>query len=300
MKKNIKYLFLFSILFAVTASASAYSSLKYTVDPHDSLLFDGENNVRTETFYSKSDEECVYRVTYVKGNATGKIRKMRIFDVCGIRKDTIYEYENGAIEKYSVIQDGEQVKTGPESTARIEFSDGSVIVLGPNTDYTLPSNVCDVVKTSFLESGSLWTRVKKLIGGGKFEISTHAMAIGVRGTEFTVEIVEENGVKYNVVKVYEGSVEVTMKKYDTKSHEVDENNTKEQDKLTEEYEAGKITLEEFSKRTLEIANRQPNVSTKIKFSEIIEPGYLIKTDGKALGDPVPFSTSNDTWFIINE
>jgi len=102
--------------------------------------------VLTETYYSKSDEECVYRVTYVKGTATGKIRKMSIIDVCGIRKDTIYEYQNGAIEKYSVIKGGEQVKTGPESTAKIELSDGSSIVLGPNTNYTLPHSACDIEK----------------------------------------------------------------------------------------------------------------------------------------------------------
>lgn len=291
MKKIIVMLFLAALTSGEVLSDS---------NPHDSLLFDGENNVRTETFYSKSDEECVYRVTYVKGKATGKIRKMQVIDVCGIRKDTIYEYQNGAIEKYSVIKGGEQVKTGPESTAKIELSDGSEIILGPNTNYTLPVNVCDNLRTGFLDCGSVWTKIKKMIGGGKFEVTTERAVHGVRGTEFTVEIIEENGIKYDIIKVYEGSVEVIAKNIGTKSYEGNENDIKEQDKLTEDFESGKITWEEFSVKSVEIANRQPFVLTQIKFIEMIEAGYLIKTDGKVLGEPLPFNTSDDTWFIINE
>jgi len=155
MKKIIGIIFLSAIL-----SGSVLSE----PNPHDSLLFDGENNIRTETYFSKSDEECVYRVTYVKGTATGKIRKMSIIDVCGIRKDTIYEYQNGAIEKYSVIKGGEQVKTGPESTAKIELSDGSEIILGQNTNFTLPVNVCDNIRSGILDIGSVWLKIKRSIG----------------------------------------------------------------------------------------------------------------------------------------
>ncbi len=295
MIKNIKLQFLFSLflfflLLVVTASANGYSPLKYGIDPHDSLLFDGENNVRTETFYSKSGEDCVYRVTYVKGTATGKIRKMQVIDVCGIRKDTIYEYQNGAIEKYSVIKGGEQVKTGPESTAKIELSDGSEIILGPNTNYTLPENVCDNLRTGFLDCGSVWTKVKKMIGGGKFEVTTERAVHGVRGTEFTVEIIEENGIKYDIIKVYEGSVEVILKNIDDKSYE---NYTDEQDKLTEDFKSGKITWEEFSAKLEEMSQRALRKLTIIE----IKAGYFLKTD---VGDPSPFNTSEDTWFKINE
>jgi hypothetical protein len=33
---------------------------------------------------------------------------------------------------------------------------------------------------------------------------------------------------------------------------------------------------------------------------MVEPGYFVKTDGKVLGDPVQFNTTEDTWFKINE
>lgn len=287
MKKIIGIIFLGAILSGNVLSEP---------NPHDSLLFDGENNIRIETSFSKSGNECEYRITYVKGTATGKIRKRQIFDVCG-SKDTIDEYENGAITKYSVIKGGEPVKTGPESTAKIELSDGSVIVLGPNTNYTLPVNVCDVIRKGFMDCGSVWTKVKKMIGGGKFEVSTERAVHGVRGTEFTVEILEENGIKYDITKVYEGSVEVSLKDLDTKGYE---NKGDELTKLTEEFQAGKITIEEYSARSLEITRELQNETSNLKLTQIVEAGFMLKTDGKVLGDPVQFNTSEDTWFKINE
>lgn len=264
-------------------------------NPHDSLLFDGENNIRTETFISKTDNDCEYRVTYVKGNATGKIKKMTIFEACG--KDTVYEYENGAIEKYSVIKGGEHVKTGPESSVNIELSDGSSIFLGPNTDYTLPSNVCDILRQSYLDAGGVYIKIKKLIGGGKFEVSDRGMIVGVRGTEFSVEIVEVNGIEFSVIKVYESAVEVSLKNIDTKSYE---NKSDELQKLSEDMQAGKITMEEYSAKSMEITRQLQNESSNLKLTQIVEAGHMLKTDGKVLGEPVQFNTSEDTWFKINE
>jgi hypothetical protein len=219
---------------------------------------------------------------------------MMIYEDCGI--DTVYEYVNGAIEKYSVIQGGEQIKTGPESNVKIELPDGSVIILGPNTEYTLPTNACDLLRSGTINFGSIWTKVKKLIGGGKFEVSTERAVHGVRGTEFTVEVKEENGIKYDIVKVYEGSVEVFLKSIDTKNIE---NQSAEFIKLSEDFQAGKITMEEYSK-SMESFSKLQNESLKIKLSQAVESGYMLKHDGKILGDPVPFNTTEDTWFKINE
>jgi len=287
MKKIIIILFL-AALPAVTVFSES--------NPHDSLLFDGENSMRTETYYSKTSAECEYRVTYVKGNATGKIRKMQIFDACG-QIDTIYVYENGAIEKYSVIKGGEHVKTGPESSVKIELSDGSYMFLGPNTDYTLPSNICETLKQSYLDAGGVYIKIKKLIGGGEFQVSDRMMIVGVRGTEFSVEIVEVNGIEYSIIKVYESAVEVSLKDIDTKGFE---NKNEELTRLIEQYQAGKITLEEFSAKSLELTKAIQNVTSNLKLTQIVEAGYMLKTDGKVLGDPVQFNASEDTWFKINE
>lgn len=292
-----------SILFVLfITSTDVYSqtngrNISYSAG-YDSLLFDGESNARTETFYSISGNDCEYRVTYVKGTATGKIKKMQIFDVCGVRKDTIYEYVNGAIEKYSVIKGGEIIKTGPESKVKIELSDGSEILLGPNTNFTLPVNICDNIKTAPLFLGSVWIKLKKLIGGSKFEVSTEIGWSGVRGTEFSVEIIEENGIRYDVTKVYEGSVEVKL--VGTGNINSIDEAAKELDKLQEDYNNGKVTMEEYMKKTQEYLAVMQGKAVDMRKSVMVEPGYLVKTDGKVLGDPVQFNTSEDTWFKINE
>ncbi len=288
MKKIIITLFLVALGAGKVLSGS---------NPYDSLLFDGVNGSRTETYYSKGAGDCEYRVTYVKGNATGKIRKMQIYDECGQRGDSVYVYENGAIEKYSVIKGGEQVKTGPESTVKIELSDGSVIILGPNTNYTLPENVCDLLRKSFLDFGKIWVNIKRAIGGSKFEVITDRAVAGERATEYTVEIIEENGIKYNVVKVYEGSVEVSPKNLDTKSYE---NKGDELSKLSEDWQNGKITQEEFSTRSAELMQGLQNESSKLNTSVIVNEGFYLKTDGKSVGEPKELNTSEDKWFIINE
>jgi hypothetical protein len=294
MKKITKLLLFFTAFLFISAGSDSFSLPKFFVDPHDSLIFNGENYFRTETYYSKPGDECNFRVTYVKGNATGKIKKMMIYEDCGI--DTVYEYVNGAIEKYSVIQGGEQVKTGPESNVKIELPDGSVIILGPNTEYTLPTNACDLSRSGTLNLGSIWTKVKKLIGGGKFEVSTERAVHGVRGTEFTVEIKEENGIKYDIVKVYEGTVDVMLTSLDTKEYE---NKGDEMQKITEDYQAGKITMEEYSKKIFEMGNAIQNETANLKISQLVESGYYLKV-GKLLGDPMQFNTSEDNWFKINE
>lgn len=298
----MKTIYLSILLVLFITSADVYSqtngrNISYSAG-YDSLLFDGESNARTETFYSISGNDCEFRVTYVKGTATGKIKKMQIFDVCGVRKDTIYEYVNGAIEKYSVIKGGEMVKIGPESTAKIELPDGSEIVLGPNTNYTLPTSACDLMSNSSLVMGSLWVKLKKLIGGGKFEVSTERMVNGVRGTEFTIEIIEENGIKNDVTKVYEGSVEVKL--VGTGNINSIDEAAKELDKLQEDYNNGKVTMEEYMKKTQEYLAVMQGKAVDMRKSVMVEPGYLVKTDGKVLGDPVQFNTSEDTWFKINE
>ena len=287
MRKFIVILFLTALQTGIVLSGS---------DPHDSLLFDGQNSIRTETYFSRSGNDCEYRVTYTKGNVTGTIKKKTIYEACGAI-DSVIEYENGALVKNSVIKGGEPVKTGPESTARIELTDGSVIVLGPNTNYTLPLNVCDIVRRSFLETGSLWIKMKKLIGGGKFEVSTERMVDGNRGTEYTVEIIEENGIKYDITKVYEGSVEVSMKDLDKKNSESNED---EMAKLNEDLKSGKVTYEEFAAKLRELIKNQQEGTPNPKLTRIVEAGYMLKTDGKVLVDPVLFNTSEDTWFIVKE
>ncbi len=66
-----------------------------------------------------------------------------------------------------------------------------------------------------LQSGSLWTKVKKLLGGARYEVKTRRAVAGVRGTIFRIDadalIAAAKGHRTTVVRVVEGAVGVSSK-----------------------------------------------------------------------------------------
>ncbi len=122
-----------------------------------------------------------------------------------------------ALKSGSSIELGDtlSVKTG---NLKFELNDGSVIMLAP-------SSVLEITEAEFqgqersgfaglLKAGSLWTKVKKAIGGGKFEVSTSRAVAGVRGTIFRIDAdalvkgARGKGRKASIVRVVEGAVGV--------------------------------------------------------------------------------------------
>lgn len=111
------------------------------------------------------------------------------------------------------------VKTG---NLKFELNDGSVIMLAP-------ASVLEITKAEFegqerkgfqglLKGGSLWTKVKKALGAGEFEVSTERAVAGVRGTIFRIDAdalvkaAKGKGRKASIVRVIEGSVAVNPSK----------------------------------------------------------------------------------------
>ena len=112
------------------------------------------------------------------------------------------------------------VKSG---NLKFELTDGSVIMLAP-------SSVLEITRAEFegqerkgfqglLKGGSLWTKVKKALGGGEFEVSTERAVAGVRGTIFRIDAdalvkaaKSKQTKKASVVRVIEGSVAVNPTK----------------------------------------------------------------------------------------
>lgn len=107
------------------------------------------------------------------------------------------------------------VKTG---NLKFELNDGSVIMLAPASTLEITeAEFQGQERTGFsglLKAGSLWTKVKKAIGGGKFEVSTERAVAGVRGTIFRIDAdalvkgARGKGRKASIVRVVEGSVGV--------------------------------------------------------------------------------------------
>jgi hypothetical protein len=123
-----------------------------------------------------------------------------------------------ALKSGSAVELGDtlSVKSG---NLKFELNDGSVIMLAP-------ASVLEITEAEFqgqertgfsglLKAGSLWTKVKKAIGGGKFEVSTERAVAGVRGTIFRIDadaLVKgskgNKGRKASIVRVVEGAVAV--------------------------------------------------------------------------------------------
>lgn len=132
--------------------------------------------------------------------------------------------KDGAAEALKVgsnieLGDTITVKTG---NLKFELNDGSVIMLAP-------ASVLEITKAEFegqerkgfqglLKGGSLWTKVKKALGAGEFEVSTERAVAGVRGTIFRIDAdalvkaAKGKGRKASIVRVIEGSVAVNPSK----------------------------------------------------------------------------------------
>ncbi|PZR10807.1 MAG: hypothetical protein DI536_19220 [Archangium gephyra] len=109
------------------------------------------------------------------------------------------------------------VKTG---NLKFELTDGSVIMLAPASVLEITQAEFEGQErkgfAGFLKGGSLWTKVKKALGGGKFEVSTERAVAGVRGTIFRIDADalvkaakgKNQGRKASIVRVVEGAVAV--------------------------------------------------------------------------------------------
>lgn len=108
------------------------------------------------------------------------------------------------------------VKTG---NLKLELTDGSIIALAPASTLEITEAEFEGQErkgfSGLLKGGSLWTKVKKALGGGKFEVSTERAVAGVRGTIFRIDadaLVKAakggQGRRASIVRVVEGSVAV--------------------------------------------------------------------------------------------
>ena len=81
-----------------------------------------------------------------------------------------------------------EVKKG---NLKLELTDGSVIMLAEKSQLVITEAEFEGQERrgfgALLKAGSLWTKVKKAIGGAKYEVSTERAVAGVRGTIFRID-----------------------------------------------------------------------------------------------------------------
>ena len=106
---------------------------------------------------------------------------------------------------------GTSVRTGDTGRATIQFPDGSLTRLAPNTTVTIQAaqlNSAGSLKSASLTEkiGRTFSVIQKLAGGASFSVAGHSVSAQVRGTQFEVVV---NSDFSNLFKVFEGTVVVS-------------------------------------------------------------------------------------------
>lgn len=106
------------------------------------------------------------------------------------------------------LEAGDRVRTGADSSAEIGLEGNSVLELGPNSEFTVAS--LEREEPSFtLGIGALMAKVKKMFTKeGRLVVRTPNAVAAVRGTEFGVEVAEDEG-ETHVAVFDEGKVAVS-------------------------------------------------------------------------------------------
>ncbi|MEW6433791.1 MAG: FecR family protein [Myxococcota bacterium] len=147
--------------------------------------------------------------------AFAAVGKIQVLDGSGTRTPKGGAAAALAVGSEIELGDVVEVKKGH---LKLELNDGSVIALAEKS--TLEITEADFEGqerkgfSAFLKAGSLWTKVKKALGGGKFEVTTERAVAGVRGTIFRIDAdtlvkaARGQGRRASIVRVVEGVVAV--------------------------------------------------------------------------------------------
>ncbi len=301
-----------TIMFLLSAAnLCAQSGTSSGNHPHDSLLFDcGIKQLSVNSDACNPDTMCIIVVYSLTGTATGTVMWYTMEDIstCGPKEMAkVWHCEKRALKTGDRLVPGETVTSGTPTSAvevRVHYPKGSGkyfetsysekgvyrtdrVRYAPGTTFT-PGCLKE------LQRGMIWIQenrdeAEKKINETKDNIIESVKSkIRPKGTEFTVEATDDA----DIIKVYEGSVEVELKKYDDTDIK---NNTAEMKKLQEDYQSGKITMEEMIKRSKELADKVNYRVNDFKVKVTVEAGYQVTAGGK-LSEVIPISNDDVKWW----
>ena len=126
-------------------------------------------------------------------------------------KGQVYVVHGGAQHQANPpepLSETDEIKTGPDSKGYLEFQNGGIVEVGPNSDVTV--NQLDTTGSDFkarflLAWGKLKAKVTKLTtSNSSFEVEAGGVVAGVRGTVFGVDYDKEK--KQVNAQTFEGSI----------------------------------------------------------------------------------------------
>lgn len=285
MKINVLLfaLVLFTLLFTSAYAQRQYYLQGYAGITDDSLMFDGHFGKNAQ---NHSMDECPVTVQYVKGkNSAVKYVTKTILD-CGGNIISHKLQVKDALGRGDTLYLGEEITTGDDGIIELGLQDGSFIRMAPNTTIKISKEYCES-NSIYVEAGKIWSKVKKIIGGGKFEVTGYKGHCGVRGTEFTVEVTESS----TTYAVYEGSVEFTPQADATMYND----DMDEMEKLQQDFQNGKISMEEYGRKIEEFSKNVEKTTNSFGKSYIIEAGNRITVSDNVYG-PEAFERTSGNWF----
>ncbi len=282
MKKIIIIIFLFSTGYLYSQHGS--------FGGHDSLLFDGAGN---DHFFYTGGCKCKIKVLKMSGMVRGSFCEWRKEKICG-EVDSGEVVVKGIIPSYQKeISDGDTIKTSEFDGSSIELMlrDGKKLFLGHNTSIVVSEDHCEKPMGLILHYGLLYL---DMTGGDKnktISIKTERGEIVNKGTKYSVESVSSGSETVDIIRVYEGSVEVKIKKSDTKDIK---DVTQQMQQLNEDYKNGKITQEELIAKSKEITEKMTKAMENMRVSAVIDAGSQV-TVGDVIGQTVPIE-NDDMWW----
>ena len=268
MKKNNIILLILLLLFAASQNVSANEPVTEKINPHDSLLFDGDN--MTSYSIAALSSDCYIIVKNVGGTVMGRVIKREITKGCTKEFETTYVVVEKKLEVGDIMEEGSEVQSGIDGHARFgvflsgDGGDGIQklasmhIRINTSSEMDLPriKDLCErMSQKTDIPAPEKVTVIKGEISyesepGTKTKIRTVGKRSSVihTKTKYTHEVLYSEGDTVDVIRVYDGSVEVTAT-----SIEFSDEVTKAQDmlKIAQDFQSGKITAEEFQAKTNE-------------------------------------------------
>lgn len=112
-----------------------------------------------------------------------------IATIVAIRGDV--KVDGSQVYQGSVIQEKSTVITGDKSFAIIQFQDGSRVTVRPDSELIVTTFNREEVELDLLSGGlRVITGVIAKSGEDNYKVNTKTALLGVRGTEFSIYIVE--------------------------------------------------------------------------------------------------------------
>jgi hypothetical protein len=185
------------------------------IELKDGGIIEGDITEKTDQFIAI---ETASGTSFIKVEEISEIRKTpadiatgTVIEVTGsVERLPKGEEQWTPIQKDTVLNEGDKVRTGPDSKAIAIFADQLIMAVEPESNLGLDklqkSRKKDVIIKANLDRGQIWNDVGKLkTKESKFFVTTPQAVTGARGTVFTVQAGPD---EKTTVAVVDGGVEV--------------------------------------------------------------------------------------------